>query len=370
MSLRRWLMQSLPLVISWPLVAEQIGLHGTRVTAVTETALGHAIELKLQPPNSVVRVGIMSEQIAVSFGIARVRVLADPLYSHRVTVYLDQQLSIGNVPYSPEPNEVGMPLDPLRAMPIGLDDNGDEVAISFYGQSILIGGNPGSGKSVAMRVLLAGLAASRNVSLVGIDPKHAELALWSPRFDRLALGNEVEPTVTLLTDLLAEVQRRAEYLATTNTSKLMPSHTHPWIVLVIDEWAEIGAAGDQKQRNRINDLLRRYLSLGRAVGCTAILCTQRPTSDTVDTGTRTLTTHRFAMKCGDRHQAEAILGVGAFVPDQLLSATPGRALWTDGGPAVAVQFANLSDEQIPCVAYPTFRTLYESPIMSPTMDFL
>ena len=346
MSVRRWLMQRLPLVISWLLVAEQIGLHGTRVTAVTETALGHAVDLELQPTNSVVRIGMMTDQLAVAFGIARVRVLADPLYSHRVTVLLDQQLSIGSVPYQPEHNPVGLPLNPLREMPIGLDDNGDEIAASFYGQSILIGGNPGSGKSVAMRVILAGLAASRNVCLVGIDPKHAELSMWRPRFTKLVLGNDVEPTVSLLIELLAEVQRRAEYLATTQTATLQPTNEHPWIVLVIDEWAELGAAGDAKQRSHIEALLRRYLSLGRAVGCTALLVTQRPTSDSVSPGTRALTTHRFALKCGDRYQAEAILGVGAFFPEQLLSAFPGRALWSDGGPATAIQFYNLEDEQI------------------------
>ncbi|NNN08384.1 MAG: hypothetical protein HKL85_04220 [Acidimicrobiaceae bacterium] len=355
MSVRRWLMQRLPLVISWPLVAEQIGLHGTRVTAVTETALGHAIELELQPNNSVVRVGMMADQLAVAFGIARVRVLADPLYSHRVTVLLDQQLSIGSVPYQPEHNPVGLPLNPLRAMPIGLDDNGDEVAASFYGQSILIGGNPGSGKSVAMRVILAGLAASRNVCLVGIDPKHAELSMWRPRFTQLVLGNEVEPTASLLTELLAEVQRRAEYLATAQTATLQPTNEHPWIVLVIDEWAELGAAGDAKQRTHIEALLRRYLSLGRAVGCTALLITQRPTSDSVNPGTRALTTHRFALKCGDRYQAEAILGVGTYVPDQLVSGAPGRALWSDGGPATALQFYNLADEQISGLVYAPLR---------------
>jgi S-DNA-T family DNA segregation ATPase FtsK/SpoIIIE len=349
MNFRRWLMQRLPLFISWPLVANQIGLQGTRVTAISETALGHAVELKLQPPNSVVRIGMMSDQLAVAFGIARVRVLADPQYAHRVTVLLDQELSIGSVPYEPEHNPVGLPLDPLRAIPIGLDDNGDEVATSFYGQSILIGGNPGSGKSVAMRVILAGLAASRNVCLVGIDPKHAELSMWRPRFSRLVLGNEVEPTVTLLNELLTEVQRRAEYLATTHTATLQPTSTNPWIVLVIDEWAELGAAGDVKQRAHIDGLLRRYVSLGRAVGCTALFCAQRPTSDSINVGTRALTTHRFALKCGDRHQAEAILGVGAFVSDQLLSAVPGRALWSDGGLASAVQFFNLTDERLPSV---------------------
>ena len=347
MNFRRWLMQRLPLVISWPMVADRIGLHGTRVTAVSETALGHAVELQLQPPNSVVRIGMMSDQLAVAFGIARVRVLADPQYPHRVTVLLDQQLSIGSVPFESEHNPAGLPLNPLRTIPIGHDDNGDEVATSFYGQSILIGGNPGSGKSVAMRVILAGLAASRNVCLVGIDPKHAELSMWRPRFSRLVLGNEVEPTVTLLNELLTEVQRRAEYLATTQTATLQPTSTNPWIVLVIDEWAELGASGDVKQRAHINGLLRRYLSLGIAVGCTSLLVALRPTNDSIDVGTRALTTHRFALKCGDRHQAEAILGVGAFTSDQLLSAVPGRAVWSDGAVASAVQFFNLTDEQIP-----------------------
>ena len=354
MNFRRWLMQTLPLVISWPIVAEQIGLHGTCVTAVTETALGHAVQLRLRPPNSAVRVATMSDQLAVAFGIARVRVQADRQFAHRVTVFLDQELSIGSVPYEPEHNPVGMPLDPLRALPIGLDDNGDEVAASFYGQSILIGGNPGSGKSVAMRVILAGLAASRNVCLIGIDPKHAELSLWRPRFSRLVLGNEVEPTVSLLDDLLVEVQRRAKYLGSTQSATLQPTNENPWIVLVIDEWAELGAAGDAKQRTHINSLLRRYLSVGRAVGCTAMLVSQKPTSDSVDTGTRTLMTHRFALKCGDRHQAEAILGVGAFLPDQLVSAAPGRALWSDGGSATAIQFFNLTDNQVPellCAAF-------------------
>lgn len=355
MSVRRWLIQRLPFVISWPMVTTRIGLDGTRVTTVRETALGHALELELDPTTSVVRIGMMADQLAVAFGIARVRVSVNPLYSHRVTVFLDQELSIGSVPYKPEHNPVGMPLDPLRPMPIGLDDNGDQVAIRLYGQSVLIGGNPGSGKSVAMRVLLAGLAASRNVSLVGIDPKHAELTMWSPRFDRLVVGHEVAPTVKLLTDLLTEVQHRGEYLATTSTATLRPSNEYPWIVLVIDEWAETGAAGNQKERSHIDGLLRRYLSLGRAVGCTAILCTQRPTSDSVDVGTRALTTHRFALKCGDRHQAEAILGVGSFNPEQLRLSAPGRALWTDGGPASAIQFFNVVDDQVPSLLCPQIR---------------
>jgi DNA segregation ATPase FtsK/SpoIIIE-like protein len=110
-----------------------------------------------------------------------------------------------------------------------------------------------------------------------------------------------------------------------------------WLVLVVDEWAEVAAGGSKKERDFANDLLRRYVSLGRAVGCTAILCTQRPTSDVIDVGTRTLLNDRFALRCGDRHQAEAILSAGTFDVQDLIGATVGRALWSDGGPAMPFQ---------------------------------
>jgi hypothetical protein len=120
-----------------------------------------------------------------------------------------------------------------------------------------------------MRVILAGLTVSRNACLVGIVPKFAELSIWRPRFSRLVCGNEVERIVLLTNELLADVQPRAEFLATTQTAKLQPTGARPWNVLVIDEWVELDAAGDLKQRAHTITLLRRYLSLGRGVGCTA-----------------------------------------------------------------------------------------------------
>jgi len=115
----------------------------------------------------------------------------------------------------------------------------------------------------------------------------------------------------------------------------------------VDEWAEVAAGGSTKQRATADDLLRRYVSLGRAVGCTAILCTQRPTSDVIDVGTRTLLNDRFALRCGDRHQAEAILSAGTFQPSDLIGASVGRALWSDGGPAKPLQFFEVKDDVIP-----------------------
>ena len=364
----RWLTQRLPLFISWPIVRDSVGLYGAKFTAARSTALGYAVILRLEAPMTAVVLADFCDSLAVAYGAARVRVEQDETHAHHVTLLIDYRVGIGTIPYQPEFNPIGLPLDPQRPLPIGLDDNGELVTIPLYGKHALIGGNPGAGKSVATRVLLAGLATSRNVSIVGIDPKRTELVLWRSRFDRLILGNGVEEVQALLTDLLDEIQRRAHHLSQMGSATLKPSSEFPWIVLVIDEWAELAADGDTKQRAVVNQLLRRCLSLGRAVGCTAILCTQRPTSDTVDTGARALTTYRFALKCGDKYQAEAILGVGTFAPGQLKNSSPGRALWSEGGSSQVVQFFNISDEEVSSLTSQGCRTIYEMPEIFRTSD--
>jgi S-DNA-T family DNA segregation ATPase FtsK/SpoIIIE len=347
MSIATTLRRVLPFRWTWGGVVEQVGLRGANVRRVKKTALGREIHLRLTPPMTPSRIQQKAERLAVAYGVARVRVLCDPLRADRVAIALDARLGVGSIAFPIEHNPVGLPLNPLRPFILGLDDNTKPVAGIFYGHHILIGGSPGAGKSNALRVFLAYLAASRHVSLYGIDPKHVELSMWKPRFTELVLGNEVQPTINLLTQLVDEIQRRATYLSSTGTATLLPSSEFPWIVLVVDEWAEMAASGDTKERAAVFALLRRYVSLGRAVSCTAILCTQRPTSEVIDTGTRSLLTDRFALRCGDKYQAEAILGIGTHDQSDLVGATVGRALWTDGCPVLPFQFFEVSDNAVP-----------------------
>ena len=180
--------------------------------------------------------------------------------------------------------------------------------------------------------------------------------MWQERFTDLVLGNDSTETIDLLESLHLEINRRTRHLSTLGSAKLLPSEEFPWIVLVVDEWAEVAAGGSSKERARADELLRRYVSLGRAVGCTAILCTQRPTSEVIDVGTRTLLNERFALRCGDRHQAEAILSAGTFQPGDLIGASVGRALWSDGGPARPLQFYEVRDSQVSQLTCAGFHT--------------
>ncbi len=347
MSVTTWLRQRLPLRATWPTVVRELGLSGTSISKVRQTALGVEVALRLTPPTTCAVVERSADALAVAYGAARVRVQPSVSRADRARVLIDFTRDIGNVTLPDFHHPVGLPLDPMRPFALGIDDDGAVVSGSFYGHHILVGGIPGSGKSNALRVFLSHLAASRNVSLYGIDPKRVELALWEDRLTGLVLGNEAAETIELLEALHTEITRRTAYLSTTRSATLPVSEEFPWTVLIIDEWAELAAGGTAKERARAEDLLRRYVSLGRAVGCTAVLCTQRPTNDVIDVGTRTLLNDRFALRCGDRHQAEAILSAGTFQPGDLVGTNVGRALWSDGGPSRAFQFFEVKDERVP-----------------------
>jgi len=356
MSIETWLHRRLPLRLTWPTVARKLGLNGTAIRRVRETKLGFEIELRLMPPTTSVVVERVADAIAVAYGAARVRVRPNPQRADRVSIAIDFTRSVGVIALPDFHNSIGLPLDPMRSFSLGVDDDGNVVSGQFYGHHILVGGIPGSGKSNALRVFLAHLAASRNVALFGIDPKRVELVLWRDRFSGLVLGNDALETVSLLETLHEEITKRTHHLSQSGNATLNPSAQFPWVVLVVDEWAELAAGGNTKERASANELLRRYVSLGRAVGCTTILCTQRPTNDVIDVGTRSLLNDRFALRCGDRYQAEAILSAGTFQPGDLIGTTVGRALWSDGGPARPFQFYEIADYTIADLVCPGYLT--------------
>lgn len=357
MSIDTWLCRRLSPRLTWPTVGRELGLTRAKVRRVKPTKLGFEIELRLASPITTSSIAHAADAIAVAYGAARVRVKPNELRADRIGLAIDFTRSLGIVSLPDFHHPVGLPLDPLRIFTLGISDDGEPVSGKFYGHHILVGGIPGSGKSNALRVFLAHLAGSRNVALFGIDPKRVELVLWRERFSGLVLGNDASETVSLLETLHEEITKRTHHLSQSGNATLNPTEQFPWVVLVVDEWAELAAGGNTKERALANELLRRYVSLGRAVGCTAILCTQRPTNDVIDVGTRSLLNDRFALRCGDRYQAEAILSAGTFQPSDLIGASVGRAMWSDGGPAFTVQFYEVTDQRIDglmCAGYRKF----------------
>lgn len=341
----------------WPAAAAQVGLTGTRATGCRQTPLGWELDLRLQPPTTATAVEAHVEVLAIAFGVRAVRVIRDDERADRVRLRLELRPGLGRVAYPADDRPCWFPRAAGADVLLGVDDDQRPVRLSLHGSSLLIGGSPAAGKSTAIRAVLAGLAQQRDVALVGIDPKQVELTPWAPRLTHLVRGNEPGPTLELLRALLIEVQHRAEVLADQGALFLVPDAEMPVVTLIVDEWAELAAAGTAKERSEAAELLRRYLSLGRAVGCSAVLATQRPTSDTVDTGTRALVAHRLALRCGDRWQSEAILGQGRVEAAGISLTTPGRGLLSDGSTVRPVQVLELTSDRIGEFVTPAMRAV-------------
>jgi hypothetical protein len=65
-----------------------------------------------------------------------------------------------------------------RPVPVGLDEDGSEVTITLPERNLLLGGEPGAGKSTVLQLLVAVGALDPSVKLTLLDPKLVELAGW------------------------------------------------------------------------------------------------------------------------------------------------------------------------------------------------
>jgi S-DNA-T family DNA segregation ATPase FtsK/SpoIIIE len=226
----------------------------------------------------------------------------------------------------------------------------------------LIAGKTGGGKSVLMSALGAGLATDPNVAIVGIDLKLMELALWRPRLT--ALANTADDASLLLALVVAEIDRRNEFLMSTG-HRMWQSRFGPWLVLFIDELArlagiaverlleqarlsatpdpETGANGqpDPKLFRAAKDslavrlaLIEHIAAVGRAAGVTLVCATQYPTADVIDPQIRTQLGLRFMLRVISREQVRVILGDGnqeQIAPDSIPESEPG-GFWCVGNP--------------------------------------
>jgi hypothetical protein len=75
-------------------------------------------------------------------------------------------------------------LDLWQPIPVGVDEAGDTVYLSLPEHNVLLGGEPGSGKSAALSLLVASAALDPSVKLWLLDGKLVELAPWATQIVR------------------------------------------------------------------------------------------------------------------------------------------------------------------------------------------
>ncbi len=238
--------------------------------------------------------------------------------------------------------------DPIH---LGTDEAGRKVDVNLAERNMLIGGEPGSGKSVALQLIVAHAALAADCKLILTDGKRVELGLWRECAERF-VGPSIEEAIETLRWLQALIDERTDLLLQMKRRKVTPDLGWPVYLMAVDEIAyysaTVGSPADQKVFNALN---RDVVARGRAPGIIPVEATQRPSADIIPTSLRDLFGYRWAFRCSTEASSDTILGHGWA--DKGYSATEidpqARGVsWLraeDGIPR-RVKAAYLSDEQI------------------------
>jgi DNA segregation ATPase FtsK/SpoIIIE-like protein len=174
--------------------------------------------------------------------------------------------------------------DPI---PIGVDEDGSVVTVGLPERNLLLGGEPGAGKSVALSQLVATAALDPACRLWLLDGKLVELAPWRP-VAAANVGVSVSEANEVLARLQSEMDKRYEELLATRRRKVTASDPWPLEVVVCDELAHYLTSGDRKARLDFAERMRDLVARGRAAGVIVLAATQKPSHDIIPTSLRDL----------------------------------------------------------------------------------
>ena len=233
----------------------------------------------------------------------------------------------------------------------GIDEDGRRVEVTLIYRNLLIGGEPGAGKSSLLNTVIARAALCSDCRLWLFDGKRVELGLWRKVAD-VFVGNDITYALDRLRALQAEMDARYAQLDAALRRKIDRIDGLPVILCAIDELAYFSVTiGSKDQQEEFKTLVRDLVARGRAAGIIVVAATQRPSADIIPTSLRDLFGYRVAFRCTTDSSSDIILSVGwahegysakDIAPEQLGVAW----LLAEGGIPRRIKAAYLTDHQI------------------------
>jgi S-DNA-T family DNA segregation ATPase FtsK/SpoIIIE len=197
--------------------------------------------------------------------------------------------------------------DPVH---LGVDEYGEHVHVDLAERNMLIGGEPGGGKSSALNLIVAHGALSCDCRLVLVDGNQVQLGPWRHSAD-VFIGPSLSDAITAFTQFQQIMNRRYERLLATGRRKITRADGEDVYLVVIDEYAYYSATiGGKPDREKFAALARDLIARGRAAGVILILATQRPSHQIIDPSMRDLFSYRLAFRCTTDSSSDVVLGQG------------------------------------------------------------
>lgn len=182
---------------------------------------------------------------------------------------------------------------------------------------LLISGATGSGKSVAMHVMVSSLLY-RNppeiLRFIVVDPKRVELTVYNDIPHLLTpVITDAKKTVQALRWATREMDRRYDLLSrcqvrditsfNSKASKSGEEEILPYIVIIVDELADLMATFPRE----VESSIIRLAQMARAVGIHLIVATQRPSVEVITGLIKANITSRVAMQVASQVDSRTIL---------------------------------------------------------------
>lgn len=245
-------------------------------------------------------------------------------------------------------------------VPLGRAVNGEVVTADLAKMPhLLIAGATGSGKSVAINVILTSLlmrTKPSQVKLLMVDPKRVELSVYNQIPHLLSpVVSDPKKAAKALAKVVAEMERRYELFASFGIRNLagynaeVKAHPEedqaplPLILVIIDELADLMMTVSKE----VEDSIVRIAQMGRAAGIHMVIATQRPSVDVITGLIKANVPSRiaFAVSSGidsrtilDANGAEKLLGRGDMLFQPIDKNKPQR-----------IQGAFISDQDVEAV---------------------
>jgi len=253
---------------------------------------------------------------------------------------------------------------------LGKDVGGkDLVADLATMPHLLVAGATGSGKTVCMNTILAGLFMSRTpeqLQLILVDPKIVEFSVYNHLPHLLGAKTEVitdpKKAAGALRWAITEMERRYKIMAKAGVRNIKSYNARPiekqqalfeggeevtrlpdrlsYIVIIVDELADLMMTAQAEVENYI----ARLAQLSRAVGIHMILATQRPSVDVITGTIKANFPARIAFQVAQKNDSRTILDANGA--DKLLGRGDMLFLPPGSSKLTRAQGALTSDEDI------------------------
>ncbi|MEU3457106.1 cell division protein FtsK [Micromonospora sp. NPDC006766] len=216
-------------------------------------------------------------------------------------------------------------VDVFKAFAFATTPRLDIVTVDLMFRNWLFGGQPGSGKTFALRDLVLAAALDPRTEIRGYELKGVgDFAVLEPVMAEYGNGFDDDTLArcfAFIEWLYEECRRRSKRIehyarlgkapenkVTPELASLKGSGLHP-LVAWFDELQELMTS---KYGKEAGEILEKVIKLGRALGVIILIGTQIPDKDSLPTGITRNVNSRFCLSVADQTANDMILGTSAY----------------------------------------------------------